>query len=236
MLRVLVSSFVVLAFVTFTQTASAQSLGRSSAVRANLDLPFNAARDNADEQITSDVVPLFGNSYEAQAVVFLVGSSNGATNQTTKDQLRSAIASLSPRTRFAVVSVESTTLRSYPPQSTLVPASARNKVAAKQFIESVREGSGSNLVDGFAASLARATKEQGRRRLVIYVGSGRRANGVAAMKSAMASVNSLNSSRVAEIHTVAVGSYGPCQRKFLHDVAESHRGTYTERGTRRSAD
>ena len=192
--------------------------------RLNLDLPYNAAGGDSEEDDWVDTVHFYGVSFEANAVVFCLDESQsmfGPRWEAQKREITRSIRNLDSRTRFNVV-VWGLEAKGFRPD--LQPASETNKLVALNFIDSRQLSYGQALKEGLIKSLSLLENSDSEHRAVILTSDGAPNNDNGRLFSESLAANPGGQTQV---HTVLMGSnHDDRSVRLMKELAVLHRGKY----------
>ncbi|MCZ6795222.1 MAG: hypothetical protein O7J95_16580, partial [Planctomycetota bacterium] len=202
----------------------------------NLDLPVDLALAFDDDEDPPEVFSIFGRSYEADAVFFVVSRAGGMQGSgalsRVKQQLGMTVSEFTRGMEFGIVFVDAGILK-FPSGGKPARASDRVKAMALQFIAQVRGGAGSCVERGLRTALEFASRSSARRQAIVYIGEGSGLCGgdqLTYLQNTLGTVRAKNSAG-ATIHTIGVSRYFLCQRTFMAQLAASNDGTFQSQGT-----
>jgi hypothetical protein len=206
------------------------------ALKANLDLPFDAAAASEEEEPAPDVIYFYGNVYEAKSVVFALDSSGSMLNfgrwgiQTR--EVLNAISQLNPVSEFGVVYYGS---HVFAYRDAPVPAQRPNKTGAIAFVQGKVPSGNTCLFEGVIKALVIARKSvKPLGRSVVLTSDGRPdvcGTGNPAtdgqIEDLIGKTLAANPGREVKVHTVWVGSAVDEESvRFMRRLAEAHGGTF----------
>lgn len=208
---------------------------QGSALKANLDLPYNAGGEAAEEESIPEVLVFYGKTYEASAVCFALDESGSMKEQGRWElqtrEVTTAIAELSEEADFGIVYYGSrvSAFRNSP-----VPATGNNKAAGLVFVRSRRPAGDTCVGEGVVKALQIVRQSRHKHRAVIVTSDGRPDNCATGNRATPQEVQMIyeqtlaaNADRSAKVHTVWVGQGQDKQAmEFLRRLAQIHGGTF----------
>ena len=214
-------------------------------VKANLDLPFNAVGDEAEEEDAPEIVSFFGMTLEADAFIYLLCGRGemwlvGELEVARREVLRN-VRELRPETELAIVYYNSRGPRLFPDSGGPVKATASAKQAAEVFLSKLAwDGEFQAwMEEPFREAFRLAGKTTTDRKRIIYVSDGddevylpiakHVADGPDFARELVARITAMNVERVpVDCVDVSNGGPGTHQALFLQPLAARNRGQYQE--------
>jgi hypothetical protein len=208
--------------------ASSQTIARD--VKAQLDLPYNAAGEAGDDdEETPEVFSYYGGTYEASAVVFALDRSSSMNSESRwkvqKRESARAISELSHAAEFSLL-YYSDSLTVFRPET--VRAHSTNKLAGVSFVNSVRPHGRTCLGTGLVEALSMLQRSNRKHRAVILTSDGRPStcDGWKTDPDEFIQRTLLaNPGRRIKVHTVFVGT-DPEGMVLMKRLAEAHGGSF----------
>jgi len=202
--------------------------GGGFGIKANLDLPFDAAgpEDDEDEEEAPEIVVFYGQQFESDGIFFCVDKSGSMTGQAWKrcqDEVVRNILQFSEKVQFGIVFFDDR-ISKFPKTNRPAEATPAMKVAAQAMVMSVQPGNGSCYVEGIIEALNFANLSTVKRRLVILLGDGEViCNGnLGIRQQCLDEVKSRNTSGV-KINTLCIS----CQSEdFMKALAAQNGGSF----------
>ncbi|MBI4602926.1 MAG: hypothetical protein HY721_13295 [Planctomycetes bacterium] len=226
--------------------AAAASQERAD-VKANLDLPFDAVGERAqEEEDAPEIVSFYGMTLEGDAFIYILCGRGemwlvGELEVARREVLRN-IREFRPETEFAIVYYDSRGPKLFPAEGRPVKASARTKEAAEAFLDKLAwDGEFTAwMEEPFREAFRLADRTAARRKRIIYVSDGDDevykpiAKFVASTPEfaheLVARITAMNVKRVpvdcVDVSEVDSGGPGSAQALFLQDLAAMNGGQY----------
>jgi len=215
--------------------ACAQDLGGqrvSAALKANLDLPYDALveRSSEDEEKAPQIVSFFGASYETEAIIFCLDRSSSMADaggwEDLQRELARAVSELSEDTDFGLVFFGEDT-KVYPESKKPARATEAEKKSALEFARALAPQSWTCLLPGLSDALTMAQASRKARRTVVLLSDGKPTcqgvNYFEYLDQVRAEARSRAGATIT-IHTIGTGA--DVNDPFLSELARTHRGTY----------
>jgi len=228
---------VVLASSFLSLRAPRPTVGQDASLKANLDLPYNAQGDAEEEEDAPEVVVFFGQSYEANALVFALDQS-GSMSENGRWQLQTrevnkAISELTERVDLGVVYYSSTVnaFREVP-----IRAIALNKTAAHGYIASRQPAGDTCLAEGLVKALEIVRKSEAKHKVVVVTSDGKPDICATGHQASPSEIEGLiqktvaaNPGRQVTVHTIWVGAGTDNEAiTFMKKLAAAHGGTFRQ--------
>ncbi len=235
--RVLIFRIFILSFFLVAFNGPPASSGEES-LKANLDLPFDAAGSSEkEEENAPDIIVFYGSVYEADAVVFCLDESLSMRNanrwELQRKEASRAISELDERSEMGIVFYGQ---NAYSFRESLVTATTTNKAAALSFVNSRNLTLGTCLGPGVIKSLEMLQRSTNKYRSVIVAGDGRptvcpyvrgRGQDEQLFNEIFQKTLSANPGAQIRVHTIYVGTDNdPKAISFMRRLAEIHNGTF----------
>lgn len=207
-------------------------------LKANLDLPFDAAGSDERDEEAPEVIFFYGGVYEASAVVFCLDESKSMRKHSRWDlqkrEVTRAVFDLTERAELGLV-LYSREVAAF--REKLVTASQGNKAAVVSFMNSRQLKGGTCVGQGTIKSLQLLRPSQSEYRAVIVAGDGRptaRCGGssggsrdAAFYQRLLDQTVSANPGLEVRVHTIFVGTASDTDAmNFMRQLAQRHRGTF----------
>lgn len=203
--------------------------GGGAGIKANLDLPFDGAGqegDEEEEEEAPEIVVFYGQTYESDGVFFCVDKSGSMTGQAwtrCQEEVIKNILQFSEKVQFGIVFFDDR-IAKFPKTHRPAEATPAMKVAAQSMVMSVQPGLGSCYVEGLIEALNFANLATVKRRLIILLGDGEvLCNGnLGIREQCLNEVKSRNTTGV-KINTICIS----CQNEgFMQALAADNGGTF----------
>jgi len=200
-------------------------------VRENLDLPFNAVGESAEEdELAPEILVFHGGVYEADAFCFCLDRSQSQAGaggwQALRRERERVIAELSAEAEFGIVFFGAN-VAAFPENRRAARATRANKAAALRLIRETEPESWTCMLPGLRDALTMANSCERARRVLIVMTDGKpTCPGVSYFRyveEILAEARSRNHGHV-EIDTVGTGL--DVNEPFLRQLANEHRGSY----------
>ncbi len=199
------------------------------AVKANLDLPFDAVGDEIDDEEPLESIVFYNQVYEGDGFFFCLDRSSSTAQGELALEKREAIRVLSEfseKVTFGVVFYDAEVMK-FPSSSIPVEANSNMKSTATAFITSIQPGKGTCVAKGLTECLNFANQSPARRNQIILLTDGyTTCPGFDAEEYArrtLAEITARNYKRHA-IHTICVGN--EVNEVFPKTLAAMNNGTY----------
>ena len=204
------------------------------ALKANLDLPFDAAGEGDDgEEEAPEIITFFGQIYEGEGVVFCCDTSATMSEGSKLEQLQreviKTISQFSDRVEFGIVFFDTRVVK-FPAAGGPAESTPPAKMEATEMVlaqESI--GNGSCYKRALLESLLIANQCRNSHRLIICIGDGVLSCGGQNIEhyeeDTLESVRTHNILNV-HINTIGVGSGGQLNEAWLRRLAAENSGSY----------
>lgn len=227
--------FLTMALVGGSEQALAQQLGGQEQLKSNLDLPYDAGGSGDEDGEAPAILAFYGQSYEANAVVFALDQSGSMSNEGRWElqsrEVARSIRELASNSDFGVLYYGSrvTAFREKP-----LKAGASQKAASLGFV-TARQPSGDTCIgEGVIKALEIVRQSSSRYRAVIVTSDGRPdvcATGDRATPAQVAQLlqrtRAANPDGSVKVHTIFVGQASEKEAiSFMRRLAEMHGGTF----------
>ncbi len=212
---------------------NAQSLA-GGALKANLDLPFNAGlfNDDGEDEDAPEIITFYSQQYEGDGIFYCIDHSWGMSIgelQVAKREVIKNISEFSPRVQFAVVFFDRDMIK-FPSGGRPAEASSAMKASAIAWVNAVPDGLGSCCQQGLVQALQFANTSSARRKIVVYLGDGagtcNGANEQTYLNQTLAIIKALNFQQ-AQVNTIGMAEMASHNEAFLRGLAAANGGTYT---------
>ncbi len=217
--------------------AGAQTLA-GGALKANLDLPFDAGllNDDGEDEDSPEIITFYSQQYEGDGIFYAIDRSGSMQNQgeldIAKREVAKNIREFSNRVQFGIVFFDRG-IQKFPAGGRATEASSAMKAAGMNWLQSVPGGRGSCCKEGLMEALKYANTSSATRKVVVYVGDGggtcsvSGSNETAYHQQTLSMVKSQNFQR-AQVNSVGVLQIGNMQENFLRSLASGNGGTYVK--------
>lgn len=230
------SSVVFLLYVVPVRTArvEAQTL-TGGALKANLDLPFDAGLLNEDgeDEDAPEIITFYSQQYEGDGIFYCIDHSSSMSNgelPVAKREVIKNIREFSSRVQFGIVFFDRN-LIFYPSGGRPAEANASMKAAAIAWVNAVPGGGGSCCQQGLVQALKFANASSASRKVVVYLGDGgghcNGANQTTYLQQTLGVVRSQNFQR-AQINAIGILQLERVGEDFLRNLATGNGGTYVK--------
>ncbi len=234
-LLTLATVFVFCFALTPLAPVNAQTLA-GGALKANLDLPFDAGllNDDGEDEDAPEIITFYSQQYEGDVIFYTIDRSGSMQNSgelgIAKREVTKNIREFSNRVQFAVVFFDRGIVK-FPGGGRATEASSAMKAAGINWLQSIPGGRGSCCKEGLMEALKYANTSSSSRKVVVYVGDGggtcNGANETTYLTSTLAAVKSMNFQR-AQVNSVGVLSINPLRENFLRNLASGNGGSYVK--------
>ncbi len=216
-----------------TNFVGAQTLA-GGALKANLDLPFDAGllNDDGEDEDAPEIINFYSQQYEGDGIFYAIDRSGSMQNQgellIAKNEVRKNIREFSNRVQFGIVFFDSG-ITKFPSSGRPTDASSSMKASATNWLMAIPGGRGSCCKEGLMEALKYANTSSSSRKVVVYVGDGggtcQGQNETTYLTSTLAAVKSMNFQR-AQVNSVGVLSINTLRENFLRNLASGNGGSY----------
>jgi hypothetical protein len=206
--------------------------GGGGAPKQNLDLPFDAAGENEEEEEAPEIVVFYGQQYEGDGIFFCCDKS-GTMKEGTKfkrlqQEVIKNISQFSEKVQFGIVFFDSGLVK-FPASGKPADANAAMKAAGMAMVMSTSPGSGTCTKPALVTCLTFASQSSAKRRLIIYLSDGGQtcANQDPAQygEQCLAETTQRNTSRV-HINAICIGANGQVDEVWMRKLAAENNGAY----------
>lgn len=213
---------------------AAQSVGNTAQTKENLDLPYDAVGEGADEEDAPEVVQFYGQNYEGDGIFYVIDRSGSMQSsgelEIAKREVTRNLSEFSSRVWFGIVFFDANVVK-YPASGQPQEATSANKQGGINWVQGMKGGNGSCVQQGLVAGLQFANRAASERRVVIYVGDGggtcHGADEPGYHRQTLGVVKRQNYQK-AQINCIGVLQVGSNRRQFLQTLASMNSGTYSE--------
>ncbi len=199
-------------------------------LKANLDLPFEAAGEDEEEEAAPETIIFYGQQYEADFFCF-VADRSGSMNingrwQKLQNEVAKTITGFSERVQFGIVFIANQ-LTKFPASGQPAEANPAQKEAAISMVMSTQTDRGSCYMEGLIEGLCIAARSTSKRKVIICLGDGEvacnGADGVTLVQQTLSAVKARNVMGT-KINTIGIGvAYG---EPFMKTLAQQNNGQY----------
>jgi len=202
-------------------------------LKENLDLPFDALGDDADEEDAPEAVNFYTLTLEGDAFFYVVDHSGSMMDsgelQRAKQEVTKNINEFSERVHFGIIFFAGSVDR-FPKNGRPAKADTSTKQGAISFVHAIQRGRGSCPLVGLQAGLLMANQVTSTRKVIVYVGDGggtcQGADEAQYLQKTLQTVSSMNFQRV-KINAIGVVDVSPLGEDFLRKLTRQNGGTYT---------
>jgi Mg-chelatase subunit ChlD len=213
----------------------AQTLA-GGALKANLDLPFDAGLFNEDgeDEDAPEIITFYSQQYEGDGIFYAIDRSGSMQSsgelEIAKREVSRNIMEFSNRVQFGIVFFDRG-ITKFPAGGRPTEANAAMKAAGLNWIQSIPGGGGSCCQQGLIEALKYANTSSASRKVVVYVGDGggtcNGANEQTYLNQTLSVVRSQNFQR-AQINAVGVLDVTTVCENFLRSLASGNGGSYVK--------
>ncbi len=216
---------------------NAQSLA-GGALKANLDLPFNAGlfNDDGEDEDAPEIITFYSQQYEGDGIFYAIDRSGSMRDSgeldIAKREVGKNIREFSSRVQFGIVFFD-LGITKFPAGGRATEASSAMKAAGTNWLQSIPGGSGSCCKEGLMEALKYANTSSATRKVVVYVGDGGGTCSLSGggedsyLKQTLSMVKSQNFQR-AQVNTVGVLQLNNLRENFLRSLASGNGGSYVK--------
>ena len=230
----LVAVFAFCFALTPLAVVNAQTLA-GGALKANLDLPFDAGllNDDGEDEDSPEIITFYSQQYEGDGIFYCIdhsGSMSSGELPIAKREVIKNIREFSSRVQFGIVFFDRNMIK-FPSGGRPAEANPATKASAIAWVNAVPNGGGSCCQQGLVQALKYANISSASRKVVVYVGDGggtcNGGNETNYLAQTLAVVKSQNFQR-AQINAVGVVDVNNQRETFLRSLANSNGGTYVK--------
>jgi Mg-chelatase subunit ChlD len=213
----------------------AQTLA-GGALKANLDLPFDAGlfNDDGEEEDAPEIITFYSQQYEGDGIFYAIDRSGSMQTSgeldIAKREVSKNIREFSSRVQFGIVFFDRG-ITKFPAGGRPTEANSAMKAAGINWVQSVPGGGGSCCQQGLIEALKYANTSSASRKVVVYVGDGggtcNGANEQTYLNQTLGVVKSQNFQR-AQINAVGVLDVSSIGENFLRSLASGNGGSYVK--------
>ncbi len=196
-------------------------------LKANLDLPYDAAGEEEEEEEAPETIVFYGQQYEADFFCFVADRSGSMNDNnrwpTLQKELNRTVMGFSERVQFAIVFFSSPPRIKFPPSGQPADANPGAKGAAMTMVNSLQPDHGSCYLEGLTDGLAYAAKSSAKRKVLICLGDGE----VTCGSDSNTTLSGTKARNVmgAKINTIGIGVTSQGE-PFMKALASQNNGTY----------
>ncbi len=191
---------------------AAFSQSQTGAVKANLDLPFDALGESDDEEEAPEVIVFYSQQYEGDGFFYSCDMSGSMKDEAKFKKLQREViknvSQFSEKVQFSFCFFDAG-LRKFPTSGRPADANAAMKAAAIAFVMTVTPGAGSCSRPSLIAALQFANQSSSKRKVIIHLSDGQNyCNGMDKDQydqQTLAEVSAKNTQRV-KINTICIGT------------------------------
>ena len=219
----------------FIGSASTLRAQESGSLKANLDLPFEAAGNKEEEEEAPDIVVFYGQQFEGDGIFYCCDMSGsmkeaGKFNH-LKQEVTKNISSFSERVQFGVVFFDAN-MKKFPNTGRPADANATQKSAALAFVSSTTPGSGTCAKPALSACFTYASQSSAKRKIIIYLSDGFHtcpSHDPAQYGKEVLSEASAKNTTHAKINAICIGPSGASNvdEDWMRRLASQNNGQYT---------
>lgn len=217
--------FIALLTVALGLTICSGLIAQSGDTKSPLDLPAGKiGRDEEDEEDETESIIFYGTEFEADAFFWCLdrsGSMAGQKIETLKQEVTSAIATLTNRAEFGVVAFESGTQTW---NSVPVKATVANKASATAWVQALTPGGVTCMAPAAVVTLGICNASRLRQKSVIIVSDG--VPNCPDCGETVAAVTSANFQRHS-VNTLFIGA-DSAGAACMQQIASSNSGSFTQ--------
>lgn len=198
-------------------------------LKENLDLPYNAAGADEEEEADIETVVFYGATFEGDGFFFCIDTSLSMDDEAWKTlcrELRRSLLGLSPHSEMGLVFFNETVV-AFPANNEPAPATIDTKGRALLAIDEVKPGSGTCLKEGLSKILEMVKKSEAERKVVVLLSDGKPTCPGTDFVSYRADIFKIareHAGEGTEIHTLGFGN--DLDESFLKRLAQENRGEY----------
>ncbi len=200
-------------------------------LKANLDLPYDAAGEEEEEEEAPETIVFYGQQYEGDFFCFVADASSSMSSNnrwpTLQREVTKTISGFSERVQFAIVFFQDPPIKLYPPSGQPADANPGAKSAAIQMVNSSNPTQGSCYREGLLKGLEFASKSTSKRKVLICLGDGELPACGQTADQALSATKARNVIG-ARINTIGIGVTSG--EAFLKSLAAQNNGTYRRGG------
>lgn len=202
-------------------------------LKANLDLPYNAAGTNEEEETDVETVVFYGASFEGDGFFFCIDTSLSMSDDewlTLCRELRRSLLGLSAQSEMGLVFFNES-VSTFPANNVPVPATNVIKGRALLAIDEIKPGSGTCLKEGLVRALEMVRKSEAKRKILVLLSDGKPTcpgNDFVSYRAEIFKVAQEQSTEGTEIHTLGIGN--DIDESFLKRLAQENGGEYRRVG------
>ncbi len=221
---------ILMAFVLsalLTVPAGRSVVAQEGNLKANLDLPFDAAGENEEEDEPPEVIVFYGEQYEADFFCFVCdrsGSMKGDRWTKLQKEVTKTIAGFSDRVQFGIVFI-SLQMTKFPASGQPADANPGQKGAAISMVRETQTSNGSCYRAGLIEGLNFAARSSAKRKILICLGDGDVACTGDSAEQTLSSVKARNVIG-AKINTIGIAVTGTNGESFMKNLAAQNNGQY----------
>lgn len=229
-------SLVLLLYFTLGTTTRVDAQGLTGgALKANLDLPFDAGllNDDGEEEDAPEIITFYSQQYEGDGIFYCIDHSSSMSQgelPVAKREVVRNITEFSSRVQFGIVFFDRNMIN-FPASGRPAEANPAMKAAAIAWVNAVPGGGGSCVQQGLIQALKYANLSSATRKVVVYLGDGgghcNGADQATYLRQTLGVVRSQNYQR-AQINAIGVLDVSAISEDFLRNLAASNGGTYTK--------
>ncbi len=233
-LLTLATVFVFFFALTALSPVNAQSLA-GGALKANLDLPFDAGllNDDGEDEDAPEIITFYSQQYEGDGIFYAIDHSGSMSNgelPVAKREVVKNIREFSARVQFGIAFFDRGLIH-FPSGGRPVEANSAMKASAISWVNAVPNGGGSCCQAGLIQALKFANTSSARRKVVVYLGDGgghcNGANQQNYLNQTLSVVKSMNFQR-AQINAIGVLDVSSIGENFLRALASGNGGSYVK--------
>ncbi len=221
---------ILLAFVLsalLTVPAGRSAFAQEGNLKANLDLPFDAAGENEEEEEAPEVIVFYGQQFEADFFCFVADRSSsmqGARWTKLQKEVIKSITGFSDRVQFGIVFIANQVTK-FPASGQPADANPGQKGAAIAMISSTPTDHGSCYMKGLTEGLSFAAKSSAKRKVLICLGDGEvSCSATGENPEIVLSAVKARNVMGAKINTIGIAVVSGEQ--FMKSLAAQNNGTY----------